>query len=65
MTVRVVERVRGSWFDKLTMRERGDATIIAEITDQKGSRSHKLQIITVANHKGCGSKRLQRRGCRT
>ncbi|SDO77302.1 hypothetical protein SAMN05443582_1021025 [Phyllobacterium sp. OV277] len=41
--------VRGSWFDKLTMRESVDATIIADISD----------------HKHCRSKRLQRKGCRT
>ncbi|SDP75854.1 hypothetical protein SAMN05443582_109116 [Phyllobacterium sp. OV277] len=30
--------VRGSWFDKLTMRESEDATIIAEIADHKDCR---------------------------
>ncbi|SDO16103.1 hypothetical protein SAMN05443582_1011149 [Phyllobacterium sp. OV277] len=34
---------RGSWFDKLTMRESVDATLIAKIADQKGCKSQKVQ----------------------
>ncbi|SDP12173.1 hypothetical protein SAMN05443582_103457 [Phyllobacterium sp. OV277] len=34
--------LRGSWFDKLTMRESEDATLIAEIADRESCRTCSL-----------------------
>ncbi|SDP60219.1 hypothetical protein SAMN05443582_106185 [Phyllobacterium sp. OV277] len=42
-------RERGSWFDKLTMRESGDATLIAKIAVQRGCRTC-LPFITPLPH---------------
>ncbi|SDO76430.1 hypothetical protein SAMN05443582_1021002 [Phyllobacterium sp. OV277] len=40
--------VRGSWFDKLTMRERGDATIITEIAELGSLQSSHPLILSLS-----------------
>ncbi len=45
----------GSWFDKLTMRESGDATLIAKIAAKQGAELDSLSsplslMVSLSNH---------------